>query len=139
MKRYLLDSNALNLFMSRRGGIFDRVSEQRRTGSIIGTAIPVVAEFLGGVLYSDTWEKNYPKVEHRLNLLKLWPFDLVAARQYAHLYAQMRRNGIQMQVIDSMVAAIALVIPSCIVISNDSDFGRVDGLRVENWELSSRE
>jgi len=133
MRRYLLDSNALNLFVFRRGGVYERSMEVRRTGAVIGTGIPVVAEVLGGTLYSDTSATNLPLVERKLNLLRLWPFDLAAAREYARLYAELRRSGIQMQVMDRMIAAIAMTLPNCTVVTSDTDFSRVPGLKVDNW------
>ena len=133
MTRYLLDSNTLNYFIFRRKGVFERVEEKRRTGASIGTAIPVVAEILGGTRSSNSWEKNLPLVDQRLEAIKKWPFDMAAAREYARLYAELRAAGIQMQVIDLMIAAIARVVPNCIVVTTDSDFARVPGLSIENW------
>ena len=133
MRRYLLDSNALNLLVYRRDGVFERAIEVRRTGAVIGTGIPVVAEILGGTLASATWEVNLPRVEQVLSSLRLWPFDLQAAREYGRLYADLRRIGVQMQVVDRMIAAIALTVPDCTVVTSDSDLSRVPGLKVENW------
>lgn len=39
-----------------------------------------------------------------------------------------------MQTIDRMIAAVALTLPNCTLVSCDSDFSRVPGLKVENWE-----
>jgi tRNA(fMet)-specific endonuclease VapC len=38
-----------------------------------------------------------------------------------------------MQQIDIMVAAIALSLGNCTVVSNDTDLAAVPGLTVENW------
>jgi tRNA(fMet)-specific endonuclease VapC len=38
-----------------------------------------------------------------------------------------------MQVIDMMIAAIALGLGDCVIVSSDSDFQAVPKLRVENW------
>jgi tRNA(fMet)-specific endonuclease VapC len=66
-------------------------------------------------------------------MLRIWPFEFPAARQYARIYSELRRVGIQMQAIDRMAAAIALTIPNCTVVTSDSDFKRVSGLDVEDW------
>ncbi len=133
MKRYLFDSNALNLFVYRRFGVYEKAKELKRQGHIFGTAIPVVAEFLGGTMASETWKLNLPMVEQKLSFFRLWPFDLPAAREYARLFAVLKTSGVRMQSIDLMIAAIAMIIPNCVVISSDSDFQRVPGLTVENW------
>jgi predicted nucleic acid-binding protein len=38
-----------------------------------------------------------------------------------------------MQVVDLMIAAIVLTVPSCTVVTSDGDFSRVPGLTAENW------
>ena len=118
MRRYLLDS----------------AMQIRRSGARLGTAIPVAAEYLGGILYSSSWQTNLPTAERIFRKLHLWPFELAAARIYARLYAELRQNGIRMQPIDLMIASIALTVPNCTVVTCDSDFSRVPGLKIENWE-----
>jgi len=111
MKRYLLDCNALGQFIFRRSGVYEKAIAVRRTGAIIGTATPVIAEILGGTMYSESSAINLPRVEQILKQLKLWSFDVPAAREYARNYAELRRAGIQMQAIDRMIAATAVTIP----------------------------
>ena len=38
-----------------------------------------------------------------------------------------------MQVMDMLVAATALTLTNCIVVTTDSDLSAVPGLKVENW------
>jgi len=135
MKKYLFDSNALNLFVFRRGLVHPRAIAARRKGALLGTGIPVVAEILGGTMHSRSRDINLPRVEHALNAIRLWPFDMAAAREYGRLYADLKRVGVEMQVIDRMIAAIGLTIPNCTVVTSDSDFSRVPGLSVENWAI----
>jgi len=135
MRKYLLDSNAANLFIYRRCGVYERAIRERKTGAVIGTAIPVVGEVLGGVEYSSSREFNLPIVEGELQLLRIWPYDLTSARTYAIVYATLRRQGITMQPIDRMIAAVGLTLPDCTVVTSDGDFSRVPGLRVENWAI----
>ena len=40
-----------------------------------------------------------------------------------------------MQVVDMMLAAIAMSLGDCTVVTSDSDLFAVPGLSVENWEL----
>jgi tRNA(fMet)-specific endonuclease VapC len=133
MKSYPLDSNALSDCMFHRKGVDRRVDEARARGDRLGTAMPIVAELLAGIEASVTRDKNLPVVNRNLKLFRLWPFDLAAAREYARLFAELKRGGIRMQSIDLMIAAIAMVVPNCTVVTSDSDLGRVPELRVENW------
>jgi tRNA(fMet)-specific endonuclease VapC len=133
MKRYILDSNSLNWFIYRRFRVYERAREARKRGDIVGTVVPIVGELLGGLEYSATCERNRPIVETELKLIRIWPYDLPAARRYGVLYAEMKRDGILMQVIDRIAAASALTIPHCTMVTSDSDFSRVPGLEVEDW------
>ncbi len=133
MRRFLLDSNAVSDCIFRRRNVDERVREARRRGDRIGTGIPVIAELLGGIEASSTRNRNLPVFNRNLNLFRIWPFDLKAAREYSRIYAELRRRGIQIQSIDVMIAAIALTQANCRVVTTDSDLAKIPTLEVENW------
>jgi tRNA(fMet)-specific endonuclease VapC len=103
-------------------------------GAKIGIGMPVMAELLAGVEYSESREKNLAIVNRHLRLFRVWPLTAEAARVYAQLFAQLRRAGRTIGAIDLMIAAIARTLADCTVVSADSDFDAVPGLRVEDWE-----
>lgn len=63
----------------------------------------------------------------------IWPYDIVAACEYGKIYAHLRRIGRPMQQIDMQIAAIAISLGNCTVISYDSDLSYIPGLTVEDW------
>jgi len=83
--------------------------------------------------YSDSRDKNIVIVNQNLRMFRLWPFDLVPARNYGIVYAELRRSGRPIQPVDMMVAAIAMSLLNCTVVSCDFDLLAVKGLNVENW------
>lgn len=99
MSKYLLDSNAVADCIFQRRGVDLRVMEARRQGHVIGTALPVVAEILGGIEFSQTRERNLLILNRKLSLFRLWPLTLDVAREYGRLFAELRRIGRPMQVI----------------------------------------
>ena len=133
MRRYLLDSNAAADCIFRRRGVHERVKQARAGGHKIGIGIAVLAELLGGIEYSDTREANLDVVNRNVRLFRLWPFTVEAAREYGRLFAQMRRIGRPIQTMDMIIAAIALSLGNCTVVSTDTDMAAVPGLTVENW------
>jgi tRNA(fMet)-specific endonuclease VapC len=135
VKRYLLDSNALNNYVARRRDVYDHAQRARQAGALVGTCTPVLGEFLGGVSHSNNPPQNLKVANRALSILKCWPYNEAAAREYARLYAAMRAVGVKIQEIDLMAAAIARLLPDCTVVTEDTDFDRVPGLRVENWAL----
>ena len=44
-----------------------------------------------------------------------------------------RRLGRPLQQVDIQIAAIALTLGDCVVVTKDSDLSDVPGLKVENW------
>lgn len=66
---------------------------------------------------------------------KIWPFDETAAFEYGRIAAELRRIGRPMQVVDMMIAAIALTLGNCTVVSSDADLSAVPKLTVENWAV----
>lgn len=133
MKRYLLDTGIMGDFINRRGSVPERVREARLRGARIGTSMPVVAELFFGVEYSQSRERNHKLLLRALSQIPCWPFTRAAAEEFGRIAAELKRRGRPMQQIDMMIAAIALTIGDCTVVSTDSDLCDVPGLHVENW------
>src|SRR5438876_415527 len=120
-------------FINHRRGFDDRVRAARQRGLTIGTCTPVVGELYYGLALSQTREKNLPRLVRGLGRVVCWSYDRDAAVEYGRLYAELRRLGRPMQQVDVQVAAIALVLGQCVVVSSDTDLAAVPGLTVENW------
>jgi tRNA(fMet)-specific endonuclease VapC len=133
VRRFLLDTNIAAALIDNRGTVLDRAREERRKGGRIGIGIPVLAELYYGVEFSSTRDENLRRLRRGVAGLIVWPFEQRAAAEFGRLRAELRRRGRPMQVIDIMIAAIALSLGNSTVVSTDSDLGAVPGLKVENW------
>jgi len=131
--RYLLDTGIAADYLNKRHGVFERVRAERAKGNTVGIATPVLAELAYGIEKSATRDPNMKLLRTAVPTLRLWPFDHDAAFEYGRLYAELQRIGRPMQVIDIMIAAIALTLGNCTVVSKDSDLSAVPDLTVENW------
>ena len=60
-----------------------------------------------------------------------WPRE--AAQYYGEIRVDLKRRGAQLGAADLMIAAHARVMDAIVVTNNTKNFGRVKGLRVENW------
>src|SRR5262249_16297293 len=114
-------------------GVHERARESRLRGAKIGIALPVLGELVGGVQASATRDENWDILRHGVATFILWPFDPAAVWEYGRLYAELRRIGRPMQQIDIQMAAIALTLGNCTVVTTDTDLAAVPGLRTENW------
>jgi tRNA(fMet)-specific endonuclease VapC len=137
MRRYLLDTGPAQDFNNNRNGLRERVDAERHRGNRIGIGTPVLAELWAGVEGSATRERNIQRLRNGLARLILWPFDDRAAEQYGRLFTELKRMGRPMQQVDVMIAAIALAIGNCTVVSGDSDLMAIPGLAVESWAVEA--
>jgi tRNA(fMet)-specific endonuclease VapC len=133
VRRYLLDTGSAGDFINRRGGCWARARAAVAAGHRVGTTLPVVGELYAGVELSQTREPNLVRLRRALRPLRLWPFDRAAAEEYGRLFAALRRLGRPMQQIDIQVAAVALNLGNCTVVTTDSDLSAIPGLSVEDW------
>lgn len=133
MRKYLLDTNAVSDFVNDRHGVRGRAIEARRRGARVGTCFPVLAELFYGIEFSATRDANMALARAGIVKLTLWPFEQAAAAEYGRLAAELRRIGRAMQIVDVQLAAIALTLGDCTVVTTDSDLSAVPGLRTENW------
>ncbi|HET6575775.1 MAG TPA: type II toxin-antitoxin system VapC family toxin [Fimbriiglobus sp.] len=132
-RRYLLESNAMSDSLNKRRGVDVKVQEARQRGMVIGTCEPVVGELYYGAEKSATRDANLRQLRVGLLGVKVWPFDRAAAEEFGRLRAELRRIGRTMGIVDVQLAAVALTLGNCTVVSTDSDLSAVPGLAVENW------
>ncbi len=133
MRRYLLDTNAMGDFINRRRGVDERARECRAAGARIGTCTPVIGELYFGIEFSRSRDENHERLGRALAGVTCWAYTREAAERYGILASELRRAGRPMQQVDIQVAAIALTLGRCTVVSEDSDLFDVPGLSVECW------
>ncbi len=133
MKRVLLDSGVLSDFINRRRDLSVRVRDYLSKGVRVGTCVPVLAEIVAGIECSQSRDRNMQALLVGLPVLRIWPFDELAAFKYGKVFATLRKKGRPMQLIDIMVASVAMCLGDCLVATTDSDLLAVDGLDVEIW------
>jgi tRNA(fMet)-specific endonuclease VapC len=133
MRRYLLDTGAAGDYLARRNGVFPHAKEEVASGNRIGICVPVLGELYYGIELSASRERNLQRLLRDLPTLTIWPYNNSAATEYGRLAAELRRIGRPMQQIDIQIAAIAISLVNCTVVSSDNDLTAVPGLTVENW------
>lgn len=102
---------------------------------LVQQAMSVVtyAELLFGIQLSMKKKANQAAVDalvHHLAVLD-WPQE--AAKHYAEIRADLKKKGTMIGSNDLLIAAHARSLDATVVTNNIKDFGRVKGLKVENW------
>ena len=133
MIRFLLDTGPAQQFINNRNGVRDRAELERRRGNRVGICMPVLGELWSGVECSKSRELNLRKLRHGVSQLVNWPFDESSTLEYGRIFALLRRLGRPMQQIDIQIAAIAMSLGNCVVVTTDSDMLAIPGLPTEKW------
>ena len=137
MRRYLLDTNAAGHYINRRLGIRERAMSEVARGNRLGICVPVLGELWFGVEASASREQNLQRLLVAVADLTVWPYDSAAAQEYGRIATQLKRSGRTIQQIDMQIAAVALLLGNCTVVSTDRDMTFIAGLAVENWALQT--
>lgn len=113
----------------------ERVIRRLRELDIHAVAVSsiTVAELQYGVAKSARAEQNGLALAALLAPLRVEAFDDDAAAVYGVVRADLERAGTPIGSMDLLIAAHALALGSTIVTHNVREFGRVVGLKVENW------
>jgi tRNA(fMet)-specific endonuclease VapC len=136
MRRYLLDTGIAGCYIDRRQGVFERARAEVIAGNWIGIPHPVLAELAYRAEGSANRDRNLQRLRLALASWKLWPVTEEAAFEYGRIAAELRRIGRPIGQNDMMIAAIALTLGNCTVVTMDNDLSSVPGLSVENWAAS---
>lgn len=94
----------------------------------------VVVELYYGSERSAQAAVNRTKVDAFVHPYLCLPFGGDAARTHARIRRHLEILGTPIGPYDSQIAAIALVHALTLVTHNTAEFGRVPGLRIEDWE-----
>lgn len=135
MNWYLLDTGIAGDFVFGRAGVYGKVQIAKALGHRVGICTPVLGEMWKGIELSATKTRNRARLSSRLAELKVWPYTETAAREFGRIAAFLQRTGRTTQQIDIQIAAIALTLGNCTVVTKDSDFKAIPGLNVEDWSV----
>jgi tRNA(fMet)-specific endonuclease VapC len=88
-----------------------------------------------GTVKSQIPEQSRSKHIEFLETVYSIPFDDAAATEYGTLRAHLERQGTPIGANDMLIAAVALANNLILITHNTSEFGRVPGLKIEDWEI----
>jgi tRNA(fMet)-specific endonuclease VapC len=131
MLRYLLDTNVcIRVLRDRPRDVRERFNLE--ADSLCISAV-VLTELLHGAAKSDRPEHHRAEVERFAARLDVLPFDESAADHAADIRAALERKGLPIGGYDVLIAGHARSRGLTVVTGNLAEFGRVDGLRCEDW------
>jgi tRNA(fMet)-specific endonuclease VapC len=128
---YLLDTNTVSLALRGRA---PRAVERMRATDRDEVAISVLTamELRFGVAKNPSTRAR-AVVEQFLDTVKVLAIDRKVEKPYGDLRAMLERAGRPIGALDTIIAAHALAVRAVLVTNNTREFGRVRGLRCEDW------
>jgi len=129
--RLVLDTNTCIYALKLQGRVVERLREH--SPDEVGVTIVTLAE-----MWFGAHKRARPSVARReidgfLEPFAVLPFDHQAAEAYARARYELERRGRPIGERDLLIASIALARGLTVVTHNVSEFGRVPGLKTEDW------
>lgn len=128
---YLLDSDICVRILRNRAATLE--PRLKAHAEALFTSTVVRQELMHGALMSERPTDQRAAVEALLDRLQVLDFDEAAADHAADIKADLQRRGLMIGANDLLIAGHARSRALIVVTGNLREFGRVDGLRCEDW------
>jgi tRNA(fMet)-specific endonuclease VapC len=129
--KFLLDTDTCIYALKHNPAVLNRLLTHSRED--IAVSVITEAELRTGAAKSTSVAKTLRLIENFLRPLALVEFNSNDAASYAQVRSRLERAGTPIGPLDTLIAAQAVARRLVLVSNNVREFGRVAGLRVENW------
>lgn len=130
--RYLLDTNAVIALLNDKDSRLAQRARQNEPGDLCISAI-VAHELFYGAFKSQRAERNVAIVDSLK--FEVLDFDKEDARQAGEVRAALAAKGTPIGPFDVLIAGQALARNLILITHNTDEFGRVNGLQIEDWAV----
>jgi tRNA(fMet)-specific endonuclease VapC len=137
MARYMLDTDVCSYIMKRSHPALLR---RLQSVAVTDVCISVItkAELRYGVEVSPRRAQDDAALAAFLPYVEVVDLTDEAASHYAEIRADLKKRGALIGANDLFIAAHARSRDLTLVTNNTAEFGRVKGLKVENWTIAPR-
>jgi len=132
MAIFMLDTDIASYIMKRSD---DAVLRRLRTVAVSDVCISAIAkaELEYGVEVSPRRQRDQQALDAFLRHVAVLDFPGEAAAEYGRIRAGLKARGTMIGANDLLIAAHARCLGLTLVTNNTREFGRVQGLKMENW------
>ena len=128
---YLLDTNIVTAILKQNQKLKRKLASVQRQGSEIFISDITYFETKRGLLAVNATRK-ISDFHYFCTKWKILFEDLESIEQATLIYVDLKKRGLPIQDNDILIAATAIT-KDLILVSHDSDMGRVKNLKLENW------
>ena len=134
---YLLDTDISSYIMKRsHDAVLKRL--QRVAVGDVGISAITKSELEFGVEISPRRQQDRAALDEYLRYVDVLDYPSDAAPHYAEIRAALKAGGAMIGANDLFIAAHARCLGMTLATNNTREFGRVAGLKIENWTKPSR-
>jgi tRNA(fMet)-specific endonuclease VapC len=130
--KYLLDTCVLSDFARGETNTHARLKSTPPALIVVSSITAMEIEF-GLALNPARARTLAPVMNALLQAVAVLPYGIEDARATAALRAALQKKGRPVGAYDALIAGCALARGLVLVTSNEREFSRVSGLRIENW------
>ncbi len=130
----LLDANACIRYLNGRSALLRQRLMAHPPSDIAVCSIAKAEMYAGALRSTEPSQSRARQVEFQGGFVSL-PFDDTAAEEAARIKAHLFAVGMPIGPYDIQIAAIALANNLILVTHDTSEFARVPGLQIEDWEV----
>ena len=129
---YLLDTNICIYIIKKRPlDVIKTLKTKSKKYNYVSSI--TVAELEYGIAKSQFPEKNKIALIEFLSIFKILPFDDTDAVEFGLIKKDLEKKGKLIGPMDLLISAQAKSKNLILVTNNIKEFGRVEGLKLENW------
>ena len=118
----------------RAGRIVERCKATHRARDTLGVSAITVSELEYGAQRSDRYDAEISAVQKVLIPFTAFDYDAVSCSyHYGRIRRDLETQGLTIGALDLLIAAQARDLEAILITNNEEHFGRVEGMRIENW------
>jgi tRNA(fMet)-specific endonuclease VapC len=132
---YLLDTN-ICIYIIKKKPLYVLEKFKKTPLGEIGISSITLAELEYGISKSADPGRNRIALNQFIIPLEIIDFNISASVEYGSVRAKLETQGKVIGPLDTLIAAHAKSMNLILVTNNESEFRRVEGLKVENWVIN---
>ncbi len=130
---YILDTNIVSYILKRKNtSVENKLRQARVLGQDVFISCVTYYEVKRGLLYANATTQLAEFDTFCRNYLILFLDDIEIIKKACEIHANLKRKGTPIQDADVLIASTAIT-RGLILVTNDSDMSRVNGLTLDNW------
>lgn len=134
MNRAIIDTDILSYFFKGDPLVVENFKKYLTEFDLIEISLITYYEILSGLLHKNA-HKQLEIFNDFVNENIVISLTEESCKISSEIYSKLRNSGELIDDIDLLIAGIAIENEMTLVTNNENHFGRISGLKIENWKM----